>query len=147
MISDSVNNNQVYVSKMRVSLPVQSPLNNNLMNRILVYYLDSNNSLIADSNVFLSTCYDSSFHLTKLGFEESSNENTINLSLKTHQNSTCALRVTQNKPYNSLKKINQFIEKFDVKQESVAMDRCEKNYQQRKAETETHFSPYAAPYG
>ena len=147
LISDSSSNHLIYASKLRVKLPVQSALNNNLMNRILVYYLDSNNSLIADSNVFLTTCSDPSFHLTKIGFEDSPNENSIKLSLKTHHNSTCALRVAQNKPYNSLKKINQFIERFDVQRDSGAMDKCEKSYTQRKAESYSNLSPYSVPYG
>ena len=145
-ISDSVDSHQILNAKMRVKLPVQSALNNNLINRILVYYLDSDNSLISDSNVFLTTCSDPSFHLTKIGFEDSANDNSIKLSLRTAHNSTCALRVAQNKPYNSLKRINQFIEKFNVLQESGAMDKCQKSYQQ-KSESESLSAPYSAPYG
>lgn len=147
LISKSVDKPDVYSGNLRFRLPVQTALNNNIINRILVYYLDSSDNLIADSNVFLITCSDPSLHLTGISFEDSLSDDSIRLSLKTKPNSTCALRVAQNKPYNSLKKINQFIEKFDVKQEAGAVDNCEKAYQQRQSETESSLSPYSVPYG
>jgi hypothetical protein len=75
------------------------------------------------------------------------NGNLVDLNLKTYENSTCAVRVSQNKPYSSLKRINQFIEKFNVQQESSARDNCELRYELSKTESRVPYSPYAAPYG
>jgi hypothetical protein len=145
--TELMENFEVFVTKLRVKIPQQSALNNNLINRILLYYLDSNNILIADSNVFLTTCSDETNHSTQISLNKLMNGNVVDLNLKTYENSTCAVRVSQNKPYSSLKRINQFIEKFNVQQESSARDNCELRYELSKTESRVPYSPYAAPYG
>ncbi len=150
--TELVENFEVFVTKLRVQIPQQSALNNNLINRILLYYLDSNNNLIADSNVFLTTCSDETNHSTQISLNEL-NGNGVDLNLRTYENSTCAVRVSLNKPYSSLKRINQFIEKFNVQQESSARDNCELRYESSKTESRAQYSPYSpyspyvAPYG
>lgn len=138
----------VLAAKLRVKLPMRSALNNNMVNRILVYYLDSSDNLVADSNVFLTTCADISTHSTRITFErDNQNEERMRVIVNTGQNTTCAVRVAKNRPYNSLKRINQFIEKFNVRQESGARDKCEKSYLLRQSEVHSSYSPYSAPYG
>ena len=135
----------IFTTKMRINLPMMSALNNNLVNRLLVYFMDSSDNLVADSNAFLTTCADNSTHSTRIKFERDILTNDqMKIVVNARQNTTCALRVSKNRPYNSLKRINQFIEKFTVRQESGAKDKCEKNYILRKSAAQ---SPYSAPYG
>ncbi|CAG2169065.1 unnamed protein product [Oppiella nova] len=144
-----VDNDMITVSKMKIKIPKQPALHNNQMTRILMYYLDPNtNQLIADSSAFLTTCIENNKHITQISGTTDSATGALNLKLKTEgRSATCATRVSQNKPYYSLKRINEFIDKFNVRQEFQSKDKCEKMYGLKKMEMESNYSPYMAPYG
>lgn len=102
------------------------------MNRIVVFGLDRENKMVADSSVFLVDCLEDSIMLNL-----SSNSKSYEMQISGSPNTVCAVEISNSEKRNQLtaQKINKLLEQFDVNTEAHFTDKCS-----RKQSTATDYN-------
>ncbi|CAG2109863.1 unnamed protein product [Medioppia subpectinata] len=137
-------------TKVILTMPArQSALGYNRLTRVMMYYMDSTGALVADSAAFLTTCTDRQQQRTRISLVKSvpddTGVHTMSMRVMSVPNATCSTRVSRHKPVYTLKRVNEFIARFDVRQAFAPMDKCRQLYIQKMIKDQQAVA--TAPYG
>ena len=130
-------NADIKAAQLEVQLP-EEKFSLNPLTRVIVYFKDEQDNLVADSATFWSDCMEQDIDLD---MEEEGGQ-MIQMKLRSPQGSHCALEMSRDEKRSQAvrDKITKVLERFDLSHEYLLQDKCERqrieNMKSRKQQQE-----------